>query len=80
MRKHGFSKVILAGMSANLCTESHLRELLEDGFEVAVVKDATSAAILPGLNGYDAAVTNFRMLASHVFTTNEVVGQSKKSF
>ncbi len=77
LRKHGFSKVILAGMSANLCTESHLRELLEDGFEVAVVKDATAAAILPGLNGYEAAVTNFRMLASHVFTTDEVVEQSK---
>jgi nicotinamidase-related amidase len=31
-------------MSANLCTESHLRELLEQGFEVAVVTDATAAA------------------------------------
>ena len=52
LRKQGFSKVILAGMSANLCTESHLRELVENGFEVAVVKDATAAAILSGMNGY----------------------------
>ena len=44
LRKRGISKVILAGMSANLCVESHLRELLEQGFEVAVVKDATAAA------------------------------------
>ncbi|MDX2464345.1 MAG: cysteine hydrolase, partial [Porticoccus sp.] len=46
LRKRGIEKVILAGMSANLCTESHLRELIEQGFEVAVVKDATAAAIV----------------------------------
>ncbi len=65
-------------MSANLCTESHMRELVENGFEVAVVKDATAAAILPGMNGYEAAMTNFRMIASHVFSTEEVVAEFKK--
>jgi len=78
LRKHGFSKLILAGMSANLCTESHMRELVENGFEVSVVKDATAAAILPGINGYEAALVNFRMIASHVFTTEEVVAELKK--
>ena len=73
LRKHGFSKILLAGMSANLCVESHLRELVENGFEVSVVKDATAAAILPDLNGYEAALVNFRMIASHLFTTEEVV-------
>ena len=73
LRKHGFNKVILAGMSANLCVESHLRELIENGFNVAIVKDATAAAILPGLNGYEAALVNFRMIASHLFTTEEIV-------
>jgi nicotinamidase-related amidase len=34
LRKRGIGKVVLAGMSANLCIESHLRELLEQGFEV----------------------------------------------
>ena len=29
LRKNGIDQVILAGMSANLCVESHLRELLE---------------------------------------------------
>ncbi len=77
LRKHGFNKVILAGMSANLCTESHMRELVENGFEVSVVKDATAAAILPGINGYEAALTNFRMIASHVFTTKEVLDRLK---
>ncbi|MEM7008784.1 MAG: cysteine hydrolase, partial [Thermodesulfobacteriota bacterium] len=63
--------------SANLCTESHMRELVENGFEVSVVKDATAAAILPGINGYEAALTNFRMIASHVFTTKEVLERLK---
>jgi nicotinamidase-related amidase len=78
LRKHGFSKVILAGMSANLCVESHMRELIENGFNVAVVKDATAAAILPGMNGYEAAMVNFRMIASHVFTTEEVLAEINK--
>lgn len=79
LRKHGFNKVILAGMSANLCTESHMRDLVESGFEVAVVKDATAAAIVPGYNGYEAALTNFRFIASHVYTTEEVVEQVRAS-
>ena len=45
LRKRGIDKVILAGMSANLCVESHMCELLEQGFEVMVVKDATAAAM-----------------------------------
>ena len=74
LRKQGKSKVILAGMSANLCVEAHLRELLEQGFEVAVVADATAAAIHPELgDGYQSALTNFRFLASAVQNTDEVV-------
>ena len=61
-------QVILAGMSANLCVESHLRALLEQGFEVAVVKDATAAAKLPEGDGYLAALTNFRYSAGIVGT------------
>lgn len=71
LRKRGVDQVILAGMSANLCVESHLRELLEQGFEVAVVGDATAAAQIPGYDGYDAAMTNFRFLASDVWSANE---------
>ena len=73
LRKRGIDQVILAGMSANLCVESHLRDLLERGFEVAVVKDATAAAQLPELDGYAAAVTNFRFIANEVLTTGQVV-------
>jgi nicotinamidase-related amidase len=71
LRKRGIDKVILAGMSANLCTESHMRELLEQGFEVAVVKDATAAARVEEGDGYAAAVVNFRFIANTVWTTKE---------
>ena len=73
LRKRGIDQVILAGMSANLCVESHLRELLEQGFEVAVVGDATAAAQIPGYDGYEAAITNFRFLASDLWSTGEAV-------
>ena len=75
LRKRGIDQVVLAGMSANLCVESHLRELLEAGFEVVVVTDATAAAKLPELDGYAAAMTNFRFLASDLWTTQEAVAQ-----
>jgi nicotinamidase-related amidase len=71
LRKRGIDKVILAGMSANLCVESHMRELLEQGFEVAVVKDATAAAKVPEGDGYQTALVNFRFMANTVWTTAE---------
>ena len=79
LRKIGIDKVILAGMSANLCVESHMRELLETGFEVAVVRDATAGAKVPEGDGYLAALINFRMIANAVWWTDEAViriGQS----
>ena len=77
LRKRGLNKVFLAGMSANLCVESHLRHLLEEGFEVHVVADATAAANHPELgDGYAAALTNFRYVANGVVTTAQAVGIS----
>ncbi|MFQ5467991.1 MAG: cysteine hydrolase [Kiloniellaceae bacterium] len=73
LRKARIDQVILAGMSANLCVESHLRELLEQGFEVAVVKDATAAAKLPEGDGYLAAIINFRYIANALWSTDEAV-------
>jgi nicotinamidase-related amidase len=73
LRKQKVEQVILAGMSANLCVESHLRELLEQGFEVAVVKDATAAAQVPEGDGYLAALINFRFIANAVWSTDETV-------
>ena len=73
LRKRRVDQVILAGMSANLCVEAHLRELLEQGFEVAVVRDATAAARLPEGDGYLAAIINFRYIANALWTTDEAV-------
>ena len=74
LRKRGIGKVILAGMSANLCVEAHLRELLEQGFEVTVVRDATAGARHPELgDGYEAALVNFGYMASAVVSTDEAV-------
>lgn len=74
LRKRGIDRVVLAGMSANLCTESHLRELLEQGFDVTVVSDATAAAKTPELgDGYQAALVNFRFLANAVVTTEQAL-------
>ncbi len=50
--------------------ESHLRHLLEQGFEVAVVRDAVAAAKLPDGDGYLAALINFRFLANGLWTTS----------
>ena len=74
LRKRRINKIVLAGMLANLCVESHLRELLEQGFEVAVVKDATAAPRHPQLgDGYQAAIINYGYLANAVLTTDEAV-------
>jgi nicotinamidase-related amidase len=79
LRKRSIDKVILAGMSANLCVESHMRELLEQGFEVAVVKDATAAAKVPEGDGYQAALVNYRFMANTVWTTEEAADAIKQS-
>ena len=73
LRKAGIDQVVIAGMSANLCVESHMRNLIEEGFEVAIVSDATAAAKLPGYDGFEAAFVNYRMIASDVWSTDEAV-------
>jgi nicotinamidase-related amidase len=76
LRKRGMSKIILGGMLANMCVESHLRELLEQGFEVATVKDATAGPRHPVWgDGYQAAIINYRFLAHAVLSTDETVAR-----
>jgi nicotinamidase-related amidase len=73
LRKRGVSQIVLAGMAANLCVESHLRDLVEEGYEVAVVRDATASARVTSGDGYSAAVTNYSFLAHAVWTTEDAV-------
>jgi nicotinamidase-related amidase len=80
LRKAGITKVILGGMSSNLCTESHMRSLIEAGFEVMVVTDATAGAITEHYNGYEASLVNFRMIASAVDNTDNTVNAIKAAY
>jgi hypothetical protein len=50
-----------------------LRDLLEQGFEVAMVRDATAGARNDEGDGYQAALVNFRFLAHALWTTQEAI-------
>ena len=73
LRKQRVDQVILAGMAANLCVEAHLRDLLEQGFEVAVVRDAVAGPKVPEGDGYLSALINFRYIANALWDTDETV-------
>jgi biuret amidohydrolase len=73
LRKRRIEKVILTGPVGNLCVEAHLRDFLEQGFEVAMVRDATAGAKNEEGDGYQAALVNFRFLAHALWTTEEAV-------
>ncbi|WP_126554172.1 isochorismatase family protein [Dictyobacter kobayashii] len=78
LRKRRINKIILGGMLANICVESHLREFLEQGFEVIVARDATAAPRHPEWgDGYTAAIINYKFLAHAVLATDEVVAAMK---
>lgn len=70
LRSRGIDTVVLAGLAANLCVDSHLRALVENGFRVLVVKDAVGA---PGAEAYQAALVNYGLIANAVLTTEEAV-------
>ena len=55
--------------------EKVTHELLEQGFAVAVIKDATAAAQVPEGDGYLAALINFRFMANAVWTIDGAVGR-----
>lgn len=80
LRKRGIRKVVLAGMSANLCTESHMRELIEQGFEVTVAEDATAGARTPAGDAYQVALSNFHYIANAVVPTDVAVEGLRAAF
>ncbi|MCV7357980.1 cysteine hydrolase family protein [Mycolicibacterium fluoranthenivorans] len=74
LRKRRINKVLLGGMLANMCVESHLRDLLEQGFEVYVIRDAVAGPRHPEWgDGYQAALINYAFLAHGVVWTDDVV-------
>lgn len=69
LRQRGVDTIVLAGMSGNLCVESHLRDAVENGYETIAVTDATAAA---GEEALEAARTNFEFIAHETATVDEV--------
>jgi nicotinamidase-related amidase len=74
LRQYGIETIILYGMSANMCVESHARDAIENGFDVIIIADATAAA---GDAAYEAAMTNFEFLAHEVVTTDQIIKRLK---
>jgi len=73
LRRYRIEKIILAGPVGNLCVEGHMRDFIENGFEVAMVRDATGGARNEEGSGYEAALVNWRFLAHALWTTDEAV-------
>jgi nicotinamidase-related amidase len=76
LRMFGIETVILYGMSANMCVESHARDAVENGFELIIIADATAAA---GDAAYEAALTNYEFLAHEVVTTEQIIKRLKSA-
>lgn len=79
LRKRRVEKVVLFGPAGNLCVEAHLRDFLEHGFEVAMVRDATAGTTNEEGDGYRAALVNFRFLAHALWTTEEAVRRLREA-
>ena len=73
LRKRRIEKVILAGPAGNLCVEAHFRDLLEHGFEVAMIRDAIGGTRNEEGDGVRAALVNFRFMAHALWTTQEAL-------
>jgi len=73
LRRRRIDQIVLAGPVGNLCVEAHLRDFIEHGFEVAMVRDATAGARNEEGDGYQAALINWRFLAHALWTTDEAV-------
>lgn len=73
LRMRRVEKVIMAGPVANICLESHMRDIIEAGMEVAMVRDAVAAGVNEEGDGYVAAMVNWRFMANAVWTTEETV-------
>ena len=50
-----------------------MRDFIENGFEIAMVRDATGGAVNEEGSGYEAALVNWRFMAHALWTTDEAV-------
>ncbi|MGF6767924.1 nicotinamidase-related amidase [Paraburkholderia sp. GAS199] len=77
LRMRRIEKVIMAGPVANICLEGHMRDIIEEGFEVAMVRDAVAGGCNEEGDAYLAAMVNYRYMANAVWTTEEAIGRMK---
>ena len=70
LRERGIDTIVVAGMVANLCVESQVRDAADDGFDTIVVGDAIATM---SDEAHDATLANFGLLATAVVTTEDVV-------
>jgi nicotinamidase-related amidase len=54
-----------------------MRDIIEGGFEVAMVRDAVAAGVNEEGDGYEAAMVNWRFMANAVWTTEETINKMK---
>lgn len=72
LRQQRKEKVILAGVLSNICVESHMRDLIENGFQTAVVYDATATI---SEKDFQAAITNYQAFSSATWSTQQAISQ-----
>jgi nicotinamidase-related amidase len=71
LKKHGIDKLIVTGLIAHTCVEATVRFAAEFGYEVTMVRDATTDY---GNEELDAALdVNIPSYASAIVTTSEIV-------
>lgn len=75
LRRRRINQIVLAGPVGNLCVEAHMRDFIEHGFEVAMVRDATAGTTNEEGDGYTAAMVNWRFMAHALWTTQQTLDQ-----
>ena len=79
LRRRRIEKIVLAGPVGNLCVEAHMRDFVEHGFQVAMVRDATAGMMNMEGDGYQAAMVNWRFMAHALWTTEQAVEAMKSA-
>lgn len=75
LRRLRIDQIVLAGVIDTLPIVPHLRDLAEQGFDVAVVRDAVVGAKLPEAEGDLRALVRFSGIARAVWTTCTTIEQ-----
>jgi ureidoacrylate peracid hydrolase len=71
LKRHGIQRLIVTGLIAHTCVESTVRQAVELGYDVTMVKDATADYAEEFMHA--ALITNLPNYASAIVTTDEVI-------